>query len=137
MSHESLDSREISVEVGNGDDDSCELPRPDFCCVDPIEDAEKESSVRVLQTFEVRFEGEESGKTWAGDPHSGRDDEILPKLGLIAFKCSSLWFFSEESGEIPSSNGHVNVSDIKHSENKVLSRLMILSLSFDEFDVLG
>ena len=103
----------------------------------PIEDAEKESSALVLETFEVRFEGEEGEKIWAGDPPSGRDDKILPKVGLIAIKSSSLWLFSEESGEIPRPHGHVNVSDIKHSENKVLSGLPISSLSFDEFDILG
>ena len=68
--------------------------------MDPTEDAEKESSALVLETFEVRFEGEEGEKIWAGDPPSGRDDEMLPKVGLIAINSSSFWLFSEESGEI-------------------------------------
>ena len=92
-----------------------------FYCIDPTEDTEKESSALVLETFEVRFEGEEGERSWTDDRPSGRDGEILPKVGPIPIRCSSLWLFSEESGEIPRSDGHVNVSDIKISENKVLS----------------
>ena len=83
--------------------------------MDPIEDAEKESSALALETFQVRFEEEEGEKTWADDFPSGRDGEVLPKVGLISIKCSSLWLLSEESGE----------------------PLTISSLSFDEFDLLG
>ena len=62
---------------------------------------------------------------------------MLPKVGLIAINSSSLWLFSEESGEIPRSNGHIDASDIKYSENEMLSGLTISSLSFGEFDILG
>ena len=54
-------------------------------------------------------------RLWADDLPSGRDGEVLPKVGLISIKCSSLWLLSEESGE----------------------PLTISSLSFDEFDILG
>ncbi len=71
--------------------------------MDPIEDAEKESSLRALEVFEVRFEGEEGKKCWTGDlqPCEGSIREMLPKLGLKA-------------------NGHVNVSDICESVEKEL-----------------
>ena len=60
-----------------------------FCCMYPIDDAAKESSALALETFEVRFEGEEGERTWADDLPSGKDGEILPKVGLIPIKCSS------------------------------------------------
>ena len=47
----------------------------------PTEDAERESCALLLETIQVRLEREEGEKII--DPPSGRDGEILPKVGLM------------------------------------------------------